>query len=83
MGRRLTKAERAYGINYSRPAYHNPGPTANEVLYGSDKPGTWRMPGPHAPAIVSIGGSVHHDLAVKTDNRTTAEYIADMINSTR
>jgi hypothetical protein len=79
MSRRLTRVEREAGINYSGPAYRNPGPTANEVVYGSDKPGTWKLPGPHASAIVSIGGSVHHDLIVKSDNRSTAQVIADLV----
>jgi hypothetical protein len=79
MGRRLTKVERDAGINYAGPPYRNPGPTASQVVYGSDKPGSWQMPGPHAPQMVSIGASVHHDRAVKTDTRTTSQVIVDMI----
>jgi hypothetical protein len=79
MGRRLTKVEREAGINYAGPPYRNPGPTASQVVYGSDRPGSWQMPGPHARQQVIIGGDVHRDLIVKSDNRSTAEVIADLV----
>jgi hypothetical protein len=78
LGRRLTRVERAAGIDYSGPPYRNPGPTANQVVYGSDTPGSWRLPGPHARHEVSIGGNIH-DTVPKTDARSTAEVIAAMV----
>jgi hypothetical protein len=41
--------------------------------------GAWQPAAPHASLLVSLGGNVHTDLVVKSDNRTTAEVIAGMI----
>jgi hypothetical protein len=72
MGRRLTRVERVMrALPYARPAS-----TEN---FCNAPLGTWQLPGPHPGGMVSIGGNVHTDLLPRSDNRTTAQVIADMV----
>ena len=43
----------------------------------------WTPPAPHARQEVSIGANVQTDRIVQSDNRTTAEVIADMMARVR
>ena len=80
MGRRLTRVERA------SKALHD---ESDRVGRRSDEDfcsrplGDWKPPAPHAPQMVSLGHSVHHDLVVKSDYRTTADLISQMVNQSK
>jgi hypothetical protein len=56
---------------------------ATEMRQLEQPQGTWKMPGPHPREVASVGGNVHTDLRVQTDNRTTAEVISDMMAQVR
>jgi hypothetical protein len=78
MGRRLSKVERVMRqLPYARPA-------SSENL-SSAPLGSWQLPAPHRGSMVSFGGgdNPHTALTPLSDNRTTAQVIADMVSQSR
>jgi hypothetical protein len=73
MSRKLTRVER---LNRALHAHDRP----SGYLNPSTPLGSWQPPGPHAGGIVGFGGgNVHTDRIVRSDNRSTQQVIADMI----
>jgi len=79
MGRRLTKVER---VMARLPLYNRPESSEN---FSSRPLGTWQLPAPHPGGMVSFGGgdNPHTALTPRSDNRTTAQVIAEMVNQSR
>jgi hypothetical protein len=75
MGRRLTRVERVMARLH---ADLGRSPAVSED-FCSRPLGTYKPPAPHARQQVSIGGNVHTDGIVKTDSRTTAQVLHDMV----
>jgi hypothetical protein len=71
---RLPRTMRASREFHERDMLH-----ANELSQLQQPQGTWKMPGPHPREVASVGGNVHTDLRVQTDNRSTLQVIDDMM----